>query len=81
MAARRESLEEVFGSILRRRRLDAGLSQEELAELAGFDRVAVSLWENGHRCPSLRSVVDLADAFGVPCATFLGELDRRRAAR
>lgn len=42
-----------------------GYSQEELAELLGVTRQAVSKWELGSSTPELDSVVELAKLFGV----------------
>ena len=42
-----------------------GYSQEELAELLGVTRQAVSKWELGSSTPELESVVELAKLFGV----------------
>jgi predicted ATPase/DNA-binding XRE family transcriptional regulator len=55
-----------FGSLLRRLRLAAGLTQEELAERAGISAKAVSdLERDPTRTPRLESVTLLADALGV----------------
>lgn len=42
-----------------------GYSQEELADLLGVTRQAVSKWELGTSTPELDSVVELAKLFGV----------------
>lgn len=42
-----------------------GYSQEELADLLGVSRQAVSKWELGTSTPDLESVVELAKLFGV----------------
>src|SRR5262245_30662874 len=52
-----------FGDLLRRYRMAAALSQEELAERAGLSVRAVSDLERGvHRTPRLETVRLLADA-------------------
>jgi non-specific serine/threonine protein kinase len=55
-----------FGTLLRRYRLAAGLSQEDLAERAGVSVQAVSLLENGkRRTPYRHTVSQLASALGL----------------
>jgi tetratricopeptide (TPR) repeat protein/transcriptional regulator with XRE-family HTH domain len=55
-----------FGLLLRRCRVGAGLTQEELAQRAGLSVRAVSDMERGRtRRPFLRSVRQLADALGL----------------
>ncbi|MFL5758577.1 MAG: helix-turn-helix domain-containing protein, partial [Thermomicrobiales bacterium] len=55
-----------FGTALRRRRIAAGLSQEELAERASLSVRGVGNLEQGHRqAPRLATVRLLADALGL----------------
>ena len=56
---------EAFGTLLRGHRAVAGLTQEELAELAGLSVRAVANWERGRARPRRRSVVLLADALAL----------------
>ncbi|HEY2768812.1 MAG TPA: helix-turn-helix transcriptional regulator [Solirubrobacteraceae bacterium] len=51
-----------FGTNLRWARERAGLSQEALANEAGVDRAAVSVFERGRRNPNLRTILRLARA-------------------
>ncbi len=76
-------LQQRFGQIVRRRRQETGLSQEELADHAGLHRTYVSLLERGHRNPSLAVIKVLATALGAGMADLLRELDgpRREARR
>ena len=54
-----------FGEALRRYRVAAGLSQEELAEVAGLSRRGMSDLERGtRRAPHLATVRRLAEALG-----------------
>lgn len=54
-----------FGLVLRKVRLEAGLSQEALAGFAGLDRTYISLLERGLRQPTLSTLIHLASAIGV----------------
>lgn len=66
---------QVFGQTIRRRRLASGLSQEELAELAGLHRTYIGGVERGERNVSLRNIVALAHALGCPPSSLLEDLD------
>lgn len=55
-----------FGLRVRTLRLDAGLSQEQLAEHAGLHRTYVSSLERGQRNVGLDNILKLASALGVP---------------
>ena len=46
-------------------RMAAGLSQDQLAEKVGVLQGAISKIEVGHRLPSLKMLVALADALGL----------------
>ena len=55
----------VFGKVLFELRKNAGLSQEKLAELAGYDRTYISLLERGLRQPTITTIFDLSKALGI----------------
>ena len=58
-----------FGDLLRRYRVAAGLTQEELAERAGLSRRAIGALETGERLtPHQETVALLAEALGLPAA-------------
>ncbi len=66
MTASETSETMVFGTLLRRHRLDAGLSQEALAERAGLSAAAVAALERGRRTtPRSDTVTLLADALAL----------------
>jgi DNA-binding XRE family transcriptional regulator len=54
-----------FGQHIRRLRLERGLTQTELAELAEIHRTYVSSLEHGRRNVSLGLIYRLADGLGV----------------
>ena len=55
----------VVGLNLRRLRVAAGLSQDELAARAGLDRTYISGIENGRRNPTIIVLHDIAIQLGV----------------
>jgi DNA-binding XRE family transcriptional regulator len=62
-------------------RLLRGLSQADLAELAGLSRESVALIEVGRRSPRIDTMTALADALGVEVADVLpGQLTADRLA-
>lgn len=65
----------LFGERLRELRLDAGISQEELAHRAGVDRTYVSSCERGRRNLTLEAIVKFAGALGVKPSDLLTGLD------
>ena len=60
----RDKLLQNFGRRVRDARLARGLTQEQLAVLAGFDRTYVSLVERGNRNLSLLNIYQLASSLG-----------------
>jgi transcriptional regulator with XRE-family HTH domain len=60
-----------FGDKLRELRLERGLTQERLAELAQLDRTYVSGVERGRRNVSLSNIHRLALALDVPASELL----------
>jgi transcriptional regulator with XRE-family HTH domain len=73
----RIQLKQVFGAVVRRRREQAGLSQEALGDRAGLHRVYVYLVEKGRRSPSIDVVHKLATGLDTSMASLLGEVERQ----
>lgn len=69
-------IEQKFGSVLRHRRLELGLSQEELAFRADVDRTFVSMLERGLRMPSLGTILSLARALELTGAQMIQQLEQ-----
>ena len=61
-----------FGERVRARRLELGMSQEALGEVAGLHRTYVSSLERGHRNVALINIVRLAAALDVDPADLVG---------
>lgn len=68
-----------FGTVLRRRREAAGLSQEALAADAGLHRNYVGLLERGRRVPSILLAERLAAALGTTMSKLPAEVEREPA--
>lgn len=66
------ALVKAFASNLKRLRVKAGLSQEELALRAGLDRTYISGCERAVRNPSLLSVEKIAEALKASATDLLG---------
>ena len=64
------------GNRLRLARRARGLSQQQLADVAGMSRQAVSLWESGESDPSLRAAFALASALGMTVEELFGPGER-----
>jgi transcriptional regulator with XRE-family HTH domain len=62
---RHEKEGEIFGSTVRRLRLDRGWTQERLAEASGLTTTYVGQVERGVRVPSLTVVLKLARGLAV----------------
>jgi transcriptional regulator with XRE-family HTH domain len=63
----------VFGEALRTARIERGLSQEALADLAGLHRTYIGQVERGERNLSLGNFYALADALERRAADLLAE--------
>ena len=64
-----------FGRAVRAYRIERGISQERLAELAGLHRTYVGDIERGERNVSLVNIQRLAVALGVRMSELLGRTE------
>lgn len=67
-----------LGEAIRRLRLEAGMSQEQLAESAGTDLTQVGGVERGVRNPSYTTLLRLATALGTSVGKVTTLADRIR---
>jgi transcriptional regulator with XRE-family HTH domain len=65
---KRNKVAKAFGRVLREARKALGMSQEDLAGEADFDRTYPSLLERGLRTPTLTVIIALAKVLRVPAA-------------
>lgn len=68
-----------FGRRIRRTRLEAGLSQEELAHRVGLHRTYIGSVERGERNIGLLNIAALATVLQVDASTFVTGLRRASA--
>lgn len=65
-------ISKAFGEVLKELRLERGLTQEQLADLAMLnDRSHVSMIERAQKAPMLPTVFSLADAMGLSASDLI----------
>ncbi len=64
-----------FGQAIRRSRLKKGMSQEELAELAGIHRTYIGDVERGTRNISIVNMSRIAKALGKPLSQLISDME------
>ena len=67
----------VFGTNLRRYRIELGVSQEKFAEMCGLHRTYISDVERFQRSISLDNIQKIADALGVDTYKLFIEAEQR----
>ncbi len=71
-----EEISRWIGESIRSRRVELGLSHEQLAVKAGLDRSTVSLYESGKRVPTIPSALRVAAALDVRLSDMIAELEK-----
>lgn len=61
---------------MRKARVAADLTQEQVASSAGIDRAYLSLLENDHKSPTVDTLVRICGALGVPASRILARVER-----
>lgn len=68
----------VFGEVLRELRLEQGLTQEKLAELAMMtDRSHLSALERAEKSPVLATILALAKALNMTASEFIARVEQK----
>ncbi len=70
-----------FGAVLRRLRLEAGLTQEQLGLEADLRRTYISILELGHQQPTLTTILKLAAALGTSGQELIRLVEAERSSR
>lgn len=71
-----EDLTKEFGALVKKLRLEKGLSQERLGEMCGLHRNYIGAIERAERTPSIVSADRLARALGTTLSNVFCELER-----
>ena len=66
-----EQIAIIFGNVLRMKRKEIGLTQEQLAFESDLQRVYISILELGHQQPSLSTILKLAKGLNCPAAELI----------
>jgi len=69
----------VFGKVVRKRRREMGLTQEDLAFLAGLHRTYISEIERGLKSPSLRAALAIAEALNSSLSALIMQTEKEIA--
>lgn len=62
----------ILGKRIKELRKEKGLTQQELGDKINVTKVSICCYENGTRNPTLQTLQDLAEFFGVDLTYFLG---------
>jgi len=68
----------MLGELLRKSRVQAGLTQEQLGYKARISRNYVSLLEKDEKSPTLNTLFKLCKALGVSASSLIAKIERRR---
>jgi transcriptional regulator with XRE-family HTH domain len=68
----------MFGEELRKARLRAGLTQQELADRAGLHYTYICHLEHDRYSPTLDAFFRLCDALGTSPGRLIGRIDKKR---
>ncbi len=66
-----------FGKVLRQKRIESGLTQEQLAHEADIQRNYVSLIERGVHNPTIAILFKLAHALRCPPSALIADLETK----
>lgn len=75
MDGSKDQLSKQFGKNLRKHRVAAGMSQQELAERCELDRTYISLLERGLRTPTLYTLMRLSAHLNISASDQIRELE------
>jgi transcriptional regulator with XRE-family HTH domain len=67
---------DAFGTVIRKLRKKAKMSQERLASESNLDRTYISLLERGLRQPSLASIISLSKTLRISAAKMVSAVEK-----
>lgn len=70
--AKLEVMNLVLGKRIKELRKERGLTQQQLGDKINVTKVSICCYENGTRTPTLQTLLDLSEYFGVDLSYFLG---------
>lgn len=70
-------MENNFAKNLKKFRLDAGYTQEDLAKKLGKDYSTIGKWELGQRSPMMIDVIKIAQLFNISLEKLIGYDDNK----
>ena len=70
------SIKAKFGAMVRKRRAEMGLSQEQVAERADLHRTYIADIERGSRNVSLENIEKIAIALEIPVSTIFKDMEK-----
>jgi transcriptional regulator with XRE-family HTH domain len=73
---RTDTLAGSLGAQITRLRLSRGWSQIKLADLVGYDERYIRQLELGAKSPTLRTLINIAQAFAIPLSTLIKRAER-----
>ena len=71
-----KKIREAFATTLRRKRHEAGLSQEELGFRSGLAMRFISMLETNNRQPTITSIAVLCHGLNIPMAEFVSDMEK-----
>lgn len=74
-----EALRRGLGLAIRTLRVDKGYSQEGFAYAVGINRTYMGDIERGERNPSLKNLVRISNALGIPLSELMSEAEAKAA--
>jgi transcriptional regulator with XRE-family HTH domain len=67
----------MLGAELRKAREDAGLTQEQLANITGIDRAYISELEHDKKSPTVNRLMRMCKAVGVAASELLARVEKK----
>lgn len=63
---------EIFSNMLKKARIEAGYTQEEIAKILGISQITISRYEKGTREPDIETLGKLIDFYEIDANRLLG---------